>query len=146
MAKQHNWRDSIPKNFEDAYTFFRNTHKELLNAYDSGVLGGYDIGKEASFLIHTTPDYDGVCKDVLIELESVALRRALPNLPLERILDYEPKMYALRRVFSDLVRANIIFDDVMISSHDSRVQKMLVLREAYVTMRNLVKYRNGGKK
>ncbi len=115
------WKAAIPKNPEAAYALFRKDAPSVLKEYDRLVLGRYDIGKEFAYFlkerIHpelggVTDDekrYSNICGKVLAEFEAVALRNVMPTLPIERVNASEMHLYAVRNVFTSMLRGAELF-------------------------------------
>lgn len=136
----------IPTDPGAAYRFIRESAPSLLRLYDEKVLHGYDIGKELSYYLKDDEKFEGICRDIFTELKAVALRDAMPCLPIERVNQSEMHLYSLRHIFHSILKGTA--DLVWLKYNGAPVpekyfnKNSAVLSEIYVTMMRLVKHAN----
>jgi hypothetical protein len=137
----------VPKSPEAAYRFIMESAPGLFRVYDEKVLRGYDIGKELSHHLRDDDKFEGICRDIFTELKAVALRDAMPCLPIDRVNQSEMHLYSLRHIFHSILKgtAGLVWRKYIGEPVPEKYvnNNSAILREIYVTMMRLVNHANG---
>jgi hypothetical protein len=141
------YRAILPKDPGAAYRFIRETAPQLLSNFDKHVLHGYDLGKYFKYHLDSIEEISDLRINIFEEARAVAVGKAMPTLPLDRVNSSEMHLYALRGVFNILLHERA--DNAWAQQEGYHVPEeyfrgsSAVLSELYLVMMRLIKHATG---